>query len=130
MKNGIKPLGGNSAKIVVVPNCSQVKVTLEVVGGKWKPLILFVLKDGRKRFGEIYRSIEGVTQKMLTQQLRQLESDGLITRKIYPEIPPRVEYTLTTYGKTLEPVLKSMSQWGERHATRKSAYFNVDSQHK
>jgi len=98
--------------------CSPVQTTLDVIGGKWKPLILWHLGEKTLRFSELNRSITGITQKMLTQQLRELENDGLITRKIYPQIPPKVEYSMTAYGKTLEPVLQSMCNWGEKHRKR------------
>ena|SRR5258706_11685640 len=99
--------------------CSPVQTTLDVIGGKWKPLILWQLGDQTLRFSELNRKITGITQKMLTQQLRELEHDGLISRKVYPVIPPKVEYTITEYGKTLQPVLISMCDWGEKHEKRK-----------
>ncbi len=90
--------------------------TLSVIGGKWKPAILWEIQQhGVMRFGKIKRSIAGVTQKMLTQQLRELEEDGILTRKIYAEVPPRVEYDLTEYGWSLSPVLREMAEWGIRH---------------
>ncbi len=95
--------------------CSSVKVTIDIIGGKWKPLIMFLLADHTMRFSELQKNIEGITQKMLTSQLRELESDGLISRKIYPQVPPKVEYSLTQYGTTLMPVLKTMEAWGEVH---------------
>jgi len=98
--------------------CSQVKTTLEVIGGKWKPLILWLLSDKIMRFGQLNRSIGTITQKMLTQTLREMEADGLIKRKVYPEVPPKVEYSLAEYGKTLEPILKAMHGWGKNHKTR------------
>lgn len=85
------------------------------MGGKWKALLLWNLSQGTKRFGELQRLLEGVTQKMLTQQLRELEEDGLISRKIYPVVPPKVEYSMTDYGRSLQPVLDAMSEWGEKH---------------
>ncbi len=94
---------------------TPVGVTLQVIGGKWKPLILWHLRDTPVRFGELMKTMSGITQKMLTQELRELEKDGLVLRTVYPEIPPRVEYTITEYGKTLEPVLQMMCNWGERH---------------
>lgn len=99
---------------------SPVGVTLNVIGGKWKPLILWHIGDKTSRFGELMRKMDGITQKMLTQQLRELESDELIARKVFPEVPPHVEYSLTDYGKTLTPVLETMAKWGKKHVERKS----------
>lgn len=95
--------------------CSSVKVTLEVIGGKWKPLIMYLLVDQTLRFSELQRSILVITQKMLTEQLRDLERDGLISRKVYPQVPPKVEYSMTPYGRTLLPVLETMHNWGLTH---------------
>ncbi len=95
--------------------CSSVKVTLEVMGGKWKPLIMFLLVDQTLRFSELQRNIVQITQKMLTEQLRELEKDGLISRKVYPQVPPKVEYSMTAYGRTLLPVLETMHNWGQTH---------------
>jgi DNA-binding HxlR family transcriptional regulator len=92
-----------------------VTVTLGVVGGKWKLIILWQLSKGTLRFSELEKKIPAVTQKMLTQQLREMEKDGLIYRKVYPEIPPKVEYSLTAHGKSLDVVLDSLSEWGEKH---------------
>lgn len=92
-----------------------VAVTLESVGGKWKLVILWHLSHGTLRFGELEKKIEGITQKMLTQQLREMEADSLISRKVYPVVPPKVEYSLTSHGKSLNSVLDSLSQWGEKH---------------
>ena len=98
---------------------TPVGVTLGVIGGKWKPLILWHIRDRSIRFNELMKAMSGITQKMLTQQLRELEQDGLVARKVYPEVPPRVEYSITPYGQTLEPVLQLMCDWGEKHTNRK-----------
>lgn len=92
-----------------------VEITLSLLGNKWKVLILKELLDGMKRFGVLSRAISGISQKMLTQQLRQMEKDGIINRKVYPEVPPRVEYSLTDIGKSLKPVLNAMHKWGSRY---------------
>lgn len=97
---------------------SPVNTTLNVIGGKWKPLILWFLYSKTMRFNELGRELKGITQKMLTQQLRELEQDGLIKRKVYPVVPPKVEYSITSYGKTLYPVLESMASWGKTHTER------------
>jgi DNA-binding HxlR family transcriptional regulator len=95
-----------------------VKLTTDVIGGKWKPLILFYLESGTKRFGELQKLIPGMTKKMLTQHLRDLERDGIIRRKVYAVVPPKVEYSLTKHGESLKPILKLMSAWGEKHRKR------------
>lgn len=93
-------------------NC-PIEITIDLIGGKWKVLILYhLLLDGTLRFSQIRRYATGVTQKMLTAQLRELEARGLITRKIYPVIPPKVEYSITPLGLSLGPILKAMKQWG------------------
>jgi DNA-binding HxlR family transcriptional regulator len=92
-----------------------VAATLEVIGGKWKPLILFHLREKPMRFSELRRVVPQVTQKMLTQQLRDLERDGIVSRKVYAVVPPKVDYSLTTYGRTLRPLLALMCEWGARH---------------
>lgn len=98
--------------------CCEIELTLAVVGGKWKPLILYYLAmTGTKRFGEIRKFLNTITHKTLTNQLRELEQDLLIKRDVYPEVPPRVEYTLTETGETLIPLLEMMCTWGQKHAT-------------
>ena len=99
----------------MLPAC-PVEATLELIGGKWKGIVLFYLLDGRLRFSELKRKIGCVTQRMLTKQLRELEASGLVIRIVYAEVPPRVEYELTEEGKSLKPLLKSLKKWGEEHA--------------
>lgn len=97
--------------------CS-VRAALAVIGGKWKPVIARYLILGTKRFGELRKLMPDVSQKMLTQQLRELEHDGIVARKIYQQVPPKVEYSLTAYGRTLRPVLEALCKWGEKHRAR------------
>ncbi|MGD9367508.1 MAG: helix-turn-helix domain-containing protein [Desulfobacteraceae bacterium] len=104
---------------MLIDSPCPVTTTLSVIGGKWKPIILFVIKDEKKRFGEIKKIITAISQKMLTQQLRELEEDGIVHRKVYPVVPPKVEYSMTDYGRTLTPILDAMEAWGETH--RKTA---------
>ncbi|NJR75184.1 MAG: helix-turn-helix transcriptional regulator, partial [Scytonema sp. CRU_2_7] len=92
-----------------------VEVTLEVIGGKWKCVILWWLRRDAKRFSELRLLIPGITQKVLTQKLRELERDGLIRRETYRETPPRVEYSLTPYGETVRPITELMCNWGKNH---------------
>lgn len=97
-----------------LPAC-PVETTLTLIGNKWKVLILRDLMGGTRRFGELQRSVGGVTQKVLTAQLRAMEQSGLLTRKVYAEVPPRVEYTLTETGYSLKPVLDAMQDWGREY---------------
>ncbi|MBM7096195.1 helix-turn-helix transcriptional regulator [Bacillus sp. H-16] len=92
-----------------------VEATLKVIGGKWKVIILCHLETGKKRTSELKKLMPQVTQKMLTQQLRELESDGVITRTVYNQVPPKVEYALSDYGQSLRPILDSMCKWGNGH---------------
>ena len=94
-----------------LPAC-PVEVTLMLISDRWKGLILRDLLSGTKRFGELKKSIGSISQKVLTSNLRSMEEDGLLTRKVYAEVPPRVEYTLTELGKSLRPILCAMQQWG------------------
>lgn len=97
-----------------LPAC-PVETTLILISDKWKVLILRDLLPGTKRFGELKKSIGHVSQKVLTAQLRQMEQSGLLTRTVYPEVPPRVEYSLTELGYSLKPILDAMSTWGENY---------------
>ena len=97
-----------------LPACT-VETTLTLISDKWKVLILRDLLPGTKRFGELKKSIGHVSQKVLTAQLRQMEQSGLLTRTVYPEVPPRVEYSLTELGYSLKPILDAMSTWGENY---------------
>jgi DNA-binding HxlR family transcriptional regulator len=92
--------------------------TLAIIGGRWKIPLIYHLLSGAKRFSELSRALSGVTQKMLTQQLRELERDGVVDRRIYAQVPPKVEYSLTPLGRSLQPVVDAMGQWGELHGTR------------
>ncbi len=94
---------------------NPVELSLSIIGGKWKIPIIWRLKDGSNRYGELKRSLPKVTHKMLTQQLRELEEDEIITRKVYPEIPPKVEYSLTLLGKSVIPVIDLLREWGEEY---------------
>jgi DNA-binding HxlR family transcriptional regulator len=89
-----------------------VETTLKIIGGRWKVLILRELFTGIKRFSELQRALTGITQKMLTQQLREMETDGIISREVYPVIPPKVEYSLTPLGESLQPIIDEMHNWG------------------
>jgi DNA-binding HxlR family transcriptional regulator len=98
------------------PKC-PVEQTLDVVGGRWKSILLFhLLTNPLLRFGELRRRLPGATQRMLTLQLRELERDGCIERTVFPQVPPRVEYSITPLGRTLEPVVAALCRWGMEHA--------------
>ncbi|MED1954346.1 helix-turn-helix domain-containing protein [Brevibacillus centrosporus] len=96
----------------------SVEATLEVIGGKWKCVILCHLTHGEKRTSELKRLMPGITQKMLTQQLRELEEDGIINRIVYNQVPPKVVYELSEYGSSLRDILDTLCVWGERHIIR------------
>jgi DNA-binding HxlR family transcriptional regulator len=108
------------------PGCA-VEATLDLIDGKWKGVILFHLLGGTQRFGELRRRMPGITQRMLTKQLRALEDDGLIVRKVYAEVPPRVEYTLSEIGESMRPVIDILKQWGETHQQRLSCEPSAES---
>ncbi|CAN2255212.1 winged helix-turn-helix transcriptional regulator [Bacillus inaquosorum] len=95
-----------------------VETTLDIIGGKWKGILLYHLIDGKKRFNEFRRLYPKITQRMLTLQLRELERDGVIHREVYKQVPPKVEYSLTEFGRTLEPVILHMKDWGEKYRDR------------
>ncbi len=103
-----------------------VEATLDVIGGKWKGVILFHLMDAPKRFNELRRLLPEVTQRMLTLQLRELENDGVIHREIYPQIPPKVEYSLTPFGDTLKPILILMKDWGNEYTNKVQELRNAE----
>jgi len=94
---------------------NTVELSLDIIGGKWKIPIIWRLKDDPKRYGELKKSLSGVTHKMLTQQLRELEQDEILSRKVYSEIPPKVEYSLTLLGKSVIPVIDMLREWGEEY---------------
>ena len=96
---------------------NQVELSLFVLGGKWKILILWKLNESLMRYGELKKSLPKVTHKMLTQQLRELESDEIIKRKVYPEVPPKVEYSLTLLGKSVIPIIDLLNDWGEEYSS-------------
>lgn len=95
-----------------------IEITLDVIGGRWKGMVLHRLLQGVARFNELRRVIPRITQRMLTLQLRELERDGVIQRTVHPEVPPRVEYRLTEFGRSLAPILTMMEQWGEQYQVR------------
>ncbi|MEM1182124.1 MAG: winged helix-turn-helix transcriptional regulator [Acidobacteriota bacterium] len=99
----------------------DVEATLSVIGGRWKPVLVCHLLDGRKRFGEIRRLTPNATERMITLQLRELEADGVISRHVFAEVPPRVEYEVTEYGRSLEAILGSMQAWGKAFKERQLA---------
>lgn len=101
--------------------CCPLEAALDVMGGKWKATVLFRLMENTYLFNELRRLLPNITQRMLTTQLRDLESDGLVSRKVYAEIPPKVEYSLTPLGRTLKPVMNELYHWGEKFKKRVSS---------
>ena len=100
-------------------NSCPVAATMSVIGGKWKSIILYLISHDVNRFGEMHRMIDGISKKMLTSQLRELEADNIIHRKVFAEVPPRVEYTITERGLTLRPIILSMREWGIKNVLAK-----------
>ena len=99
----------------------DVEATLSVIGGRWKPILVCHLLDARKRFGELRRLTPNATERMITLQLRELEADGVVSRHVYAEVPPRVEYEVTEFGRSLEPILVLMQAWGATFKARRLA---------
>ena len=97
-----------------------IEITIDLIAGKWKALILCHLSIGTTRFSALNRTFPHITQKMLTQQLRELEEDGLVTRTVYAQVPPKVEYSLTVFGESLMPVIRSMSEWGKQYLEQRA----------
>ena len=107
----------NPASMTELPAC-PVETTLLMIGDKWIVLILRDLMGGTKRFGELQKSLNGISQKVLTDKLRNMENRGMVSRTVYPEVPPRVEYTLTEFGRTLSPVLGALANWGTEYKAK------------
>ena len=101
-----------------MPTSCPTEFTLHVIGARWKVVILWFLFQETKRFSDLLRSMTGITQKMLTQQLRELERDRIVQRKVYPQVPPKVEYSLTPLGRSLKPIVDAMHRWGLKHSKR------------
>ena len=101
------------------PLPASFRETMKVISGKWKVVVLWHLCTGAKRYNELHRLMPKVTQHMLTKQLRELEQDGIIKREVFPEVPPRVEYSISKHGATLEPLFDCMEEWGEAHLSRR-----------
>ncbi len=116
-----KPTSTNALNEKLITDSCGMANALRVLGGRWKPAILCRLRYGTMRYGELKKSIEGISERMLVAQLRELENDGIIKRMVYPEVPPRVEYELTDLGLTMQPMLIAMSDWGNlyRETTEK-----------
>ncbi|MCZ8534594.1 winged helix-turn-helix transcriptional regulator [Psychrobacillus psychrodurans] len=103
------------------PELCKVDDALGILVGKWKPIILLILlQEGTKRFSDLKRRVPGITQKMLTKQLRELEEEDIITRNVYAQVPPKVEYSISEYGRSLEPILVAMHEWGTAHTLHKT----------
>ena len=117
----IKESSTNNQNVIGALSECPVTYTLHKIGGRWKPLILYFLEGKTRRFSELQRLIPSTTKKMLTKHLRELERDGIVARTVFPQVPPRVEYSLTRHGRSLRPILGLMSAWGKRHRARYGA---------
>ena len=102
-------------KVSLSPENCPVTYCLSKIGGKWKPVVIYLIRKGAGRFGILHRGITGISKQMLTTQLRELEQDGILDRIVYAEVPPRVEYRITDYGKSLFPIIDAMSKWGNKY---------------
>lgn len=109
-------MNNSSLDPITSPYRCPVTATMQLIGGKWKIIILWAISNDVHRFGELQRAIPSITKKMLTSELRALERDGFINRKVYPVVPPKVEYSITPLGDTLRPVLGAMGDWGQQYA--------------
>lgn len=110
-------------------NCGELQVALDIIVGKWKPIILFHLMENEKlRFSELQRAIPEITKKMLTSQLRELEYNDIVHRKVYQQVPPKVEYSMSTYGHGLKPLLVSMRSWGTEHLEHLEKLYGKDNE--
>lgn len=110
-------------------NCGELQVALDTIVGKWKPIILFHLMENEKlRFSELQRAIPEITKKMLTSQLRELEYNDIVHRKVYQQVPPKVEYSMSTYGHGLKPLLVSMRSWGTEHLEHLEKLYGKDNE--
>ncbi len=107
------PVIAKSIAAIISSLNGSTETALDLIGGKWKGMILYYLCSDTRRFNELMRLIPDITQRMLTKQLRDLESHGIVHREVYPQVPPKVEYSLTDLGKTLAPVIRELEQWGE-----------------
>lgn len=109
------------------PEACEVQGAISILVGKWKPsILLYLMLNGTLRFGEFKKALVGITPKMLANQLRELEEEGLLKREVYAEVPPKVEYSITEYGMTLKPILEAMHDWSAEHLKRKSKMQNTE----
>jgi DNA-binding HxlR family transcriptional regulator len=119
----------NKERVVIIKgkefHCAM-DVTMNYIGGKWKTVVLWYLRKDKKRFSELRKLIPNITEKMLSLQLKDLENDGILKRKVYPEVPPRVEYYLTDFGKTLTPMLEEIARWGRNLAEAKGKIIDKE----